>query len=94
MAINNGKSLTWTNIDPSSMPATQQKLYNKYKAQYKLMKEAREAFENSFQEAAPEGKRYVFGYNFGKLAIALDVAKNVKTPVKEMSLKDFLKSAS
>lgn len=64
-------TLTWTEIDPASLPEEQGALYAKYKNAYALMKVARANFEASFQAAAPAGKRIVCGYNFGKLSIAL-----------------------
>jgi len=71
------QELTWTEIDPASLPEEQGALYAEYKQAYAAMKAARAAFEQSFQAAAPKGKRIVCGYNFGKLSIALadDVAK-------------------
>lgn len=63
--------LTWTEIEPASLPEEQQARYAEYKAAYKAMRAARDAFEASLQAAAPAGKRIVCGYNFGKLSIAL-----------------------
>lgn len=71
-------TLVWTEIDPASLPEEQSKLYGEYKAAYRVMKDARAAFEASFQAAAPAGKRIVCGYNFGKLSIALADAEPVK----------------
>lgn len=71
-------TLTWTEIDPASLPQEQAALYAAYKQQYAAMKLARAAFEASFQPAAPAGKRIVCGYNFGKLSIALADAEPVK----------------
>ena len=84
--------LSWTEIDPDTLPAAQAAAYADYKALYRKMKAAREAFEASFQSAAPDGKRFVFGYNFGKLSIALaDEDRRAKrTATAKASLADFL----
>lgn len=86
--------LTWTEIDPETLPAAQAAAYAEYKALYRKMKAAREAFEESFAPAAPDGKRFVFGYNFGKLSIALaDEDKRGRKPAQpKASLADFLAS--
>lgn len=65
------ETLVWTEIDPGGLPEAQGALYAEYKAQYKAMRTARDAFEASLQSAAPAGKRIVVGYNFGKLSLAL-----------------------
>lgn len=84
--------LTWTEIDPETLPAAQAAAYAEYKALYRKMKAAREGFEASFQAAAPEGKRFVFGYNFGRLSIAVaDEDRRTKRPAQaKASLADFL----
>ena len=63
----------WIEIDPSTLTGDAAKHYHAYKAIYKQMKEAREAFEGEMNELAdcPAGKRLVFGYNFGKLSVAM-----------------------
>ncbi len=82
----------WQEIDPASLPEAQGGLYQEYKAQYRAMKEAREAFEASFAPAAPAGKRFVFGYNFGKLSMALvEDDRKPAQPKATLSLQDYLK---
>jgi len=63
----------WTVIDADTLADEQRFAYDEYKAKYRLMKEAREHFENHMQSAVelPAGKRLVFGYNFGKLSVAV-----------------------
>lgn len=84
--------LTWTEIDPETLPAAQAAAYAEYKALYRKMKACREAFEASFQSAAPEGKRFVFGYNFGRLSIAVadDDKRARKSAQPKASLADYL----
>lgn len=61
----------WITIDPATLADNQGELYAQYKACYRAMKAAREAFENAMQEGVSEGERMVCGYNFGKLSIAI-----------------------
>ena len=85
--------LTWSEIDPASLPQAQADLYAAYKQAYRAMKEAREAFETSLQSGAPHGMRIVCGYNFGKLSLALAPAEEKPARAKASgSLADFLAS--
>lgn len=61
----------WVELDVATLDASDRTAYETYKAQYKVMREARERFEEGMQIMAPEGKRLVFGYNFGKLSCAV-----------------------
>ena len=96
MAKQTRQDLTWTEIDPGSLPDEVSLLYGQYKDAYRIMKEERAAFEAAINAsvAPPEGKRVVCGYNFGKLSIALadDVAK-AKSSQAKGSLADFLAQA-
>ena len=67
------EKLDWTNIEPGELPVMAQEAYDAYRAAYATMKAAKERFESTAREhiPAPEGKQVVFGYMFGKLAIAL-----------------------
>ena len=81
----------WQEIDPASLPEAQSTLYVKYKNAYVLAKVARDAFEASFAPAAPAGKRFVFGYNFGKLSMALVEDDRKPAQAKAtLSLQDYL----
>lgn len=87
--------LTWTEIDPTSLPDELRAQYQKYKEAYAAMKAFRQRFEGCLNDYInpPEGKRVVCGYNFGKLSIAL--ADDDRKPAKAGagSLADFLASA-
>jgi hypothetical protein len=65
----------WTEVDPGSLPAQLSKPYTDYLAARKLAADKREAFEALFKTAlkgrVPAGKKAVFGYNFGKLSMAI-----------------------
>ena len=63
----------WVEIKPETLNGDAASLYNSYKVAYRIAKAMREKFENEMQELAglPEGKRLVFGYNFGKLSVAV-----------------------
>jgi len=81
----------WTEIDPTTLPTEQMQKYVEYKRAYTAMKAARLAFEDSFAPAAPAGKRFVFGYNFGKLSMAIvDDDRKPAQPKATLSLQDYL----
>ena len=63
----------WRIIDPATLDAPLANAYADYKAAYAFMKEARTAFEKAMTSAAsvPSHERLVFGYNFGKLSVAI-----------------------
>lgn len=83
--------LDWVTIDPDTLAPDHRAAYEEYKAAYRLAKDARTAFENGMQAQAPVGKRMCFGYNFGKLSIALDAAKDAPKAAKGVqSLASFL----
>lgn len=85
----------WQTIDPATLPKEEQELYRLYKESYAEMKRLRGHFEMAMRglSDAPKGKRLAFGYNFGKLSVALvdDDAKST-TAKSTTSLSDFLKS--
>ncbi len=87
---------TWTQIDTTSLPTAIAKQYANYKAAYTEMKAERKAFEDAITDmlAVPAGKRAVFGYNFGKLSIAIvdDDTKPVKAS-SAVSLSSLIKRA-
>lgn len=86
-------TLTWSEIDPATLPAHIQEAYGAYKVAYAAMKEKRQVFEQSMNDVPlPEGKRIVCGYNFGKLSIALadDDRKPAKAQASKGSLADFI----
>ncbi len=85
-------TLTWIEIDPTSLSDDQRKAYAAYKAAYVVMKQHRVDFEESMQVHAPAGKRIVCGYNFGKLSVAL--ADDDRKPAKQAkgTLADFIAS--
>lgn len=85
----------WVNIEINSLSPKQQDAYEAYKAGYRAMKAQREAFEQVMSEAIPQGQRMIFGYNFGKLSVAVveDDRKVAKPKATTQSLSDFLAQA-
>ena len=61
----------WKELDPSSLSKAQAAAYQAYRDAYAASKKAREAFEATVQPDAPKGQHFVFGYNFGKLSVAI-----------------------
>ena len=87
--------LTWVEIDIEALDESLRTPYELYKKAYKEMKALREAFEQDMNDAhdLPDGKRLVFGYNFGKLSVAVadKVVEKAKAQGKQ-SLGDWLKT--
>lgn len=86
----------WTQIDTASLPTPIAKQYARYKDAYVEMKAERKAFEDALSDAitVPTGKRAVFGYNFGKLSIAIvDDDVKPKAASSAVSLASLIKRA-
>lgn len=84
----------WLDVDVNSLHIAASVAYNEYKALYRQAKEARETFETIMADAnpVPAGKRLVFGYNFGKLSIAVVADDKPRKVAKaKVSLAEFLK---
>lgn len=86
----------WSEINPDTLPQNMREAYAEYKGYYTMMKAQRLRFETMVSDAAalPEGKRMVFGYNFGKLSVAIvdDDRKPAKATPAKQSLADFIAS--
>ena len=87
---------TWTQIDTDTLPPAIAKQYANYKAAYTEMKAERKALEDALAAAIapPSGSRAVFGYNFGKLSVAIvpDDAKPAKASAA-VSLSNLIRRA-
>ena len=70
----------------------QAEAYQEYKRQYREMKAQRERFEGIMAIGVPEGKRMIFGYNFGKLSVAIvdNDKSETKPKAATLSLAAFL----
>ena len=85
----------WVEINVETLTDGCARLYREYKENYIVMKASRTAFEEAMaaKAALPEGKRMVFGYNFGKLSVAIVADdRKPKAEAKRQSLSDFLAS--
>jgi hypothetical protein len=86
----------WIEIDPETLTPEIAGEYRMYKNLYREMKAQRANFEKAMSDAAqlPEGKRVIFGYNFGKLSVAIvdDDRKPAKAAPAKQSLADFIAS--
>jgi hypothetical protein len=85
---------TWIELDPSSLPGPVKDAYADYKLMYSEMKAKRTLFETALANSAgvPQGKCMVFGYNFGKLSVAIvdDDRKPAKATPAKQSLAEFI----
>ena len=84
----------WIEINPETLPKDIAEAYAQYKEMYKEMKAQRIQFETMLADLtdAPKGKRIVFGYNFGKLSVAIvdDDRKPARATPARQSLADFI----
>jgi hypothetical protein len=71
------EDLNWQEVDPDTLQAPVASAFAAYKEAYATAKEFRDEFERLASETAalPETHRLAFGYNFGKLSIAVAKAK-------------------
>lgn len=85
----------WVNIDIDTLDEGRRVAYDAYKLAYKQMKAQREVFEQAMGEDIPQGQRMIFGYNFGKLSVAVveDDRKVAKPKAQTQSLSQFLAQA-
>ena len=86
--------LTWKEINPETLDAAAKGAYQAYKAKYAEAAQLKKAFEAIVvkQAGLPATHTLRFGYNFGKLSIAVDTADGPKVSAKAVSLKDALAS--
>jgi len=61
----------WLNVLEDDLTAEQSQAYADYKTAYKQAKALRQSFEGLMAVGTPAGQRMIFGYNFGKLSIAV-----------------------
>jgi len=94
MELSMAKDAIWSTIDPETLPTHVQSLYLDYKQAYQVAKANRKQFEAAMSTAAslPAGQRMVFGYNFGKLSVAIvkDDRPQAKPARKAQSLSEYL----
>lgn len=85
----------WVNIDVDTLPNEIKQAHASYKRAYAMMKEARTFFEEQMAKDIPQGQRMIFGYNFGKLSVAVveDDRKVAKPKAQTQSLSEFLAQA-
>jgi len=85
---------TWTELNVDTLAAPFATAYAEYKELYRTMKAKRTEFETMVSDVAalPQGKRMVFGYNFGKLSVAIvdDERKPAKATPAKQSLAYFI----
>lgn len=79
------KTLQWLTVDPADMPEVNRQAYEAYKAKLAEASGLRTTFETSFTDVLkakgnviPDGKALVYGYKFGRLAVAFDDVRAAK----------------
>lgn len=92
----NATNLVWNTIAVETLSKDAQAAYAEYKALYATMKKAREAFEAMVikESGIPATSTLRFGYRFGKLSVAVDVADKPKAATSgkgALSLSDYMK---
>ena len=92
----NGKDneTVWLTIDMNDVSKAVRKAYEDYREVQALANEARKEFEKAYLAAekleAPAGKRFAFGYRFGKASIALVTDDKRPAAKPKMTLAEYL----
>lgn len=90
-------SSDWKEVDPQTLPGEIAEAFAAMKAAYKVYQAGKVLFEAMMQEAFAEqmgeGQELKFGYNFGKLSVAIGPARErkAKAPKQVQSLRDWLR---
>ena len=91
-------SSDWQTVSPDTLEANTLALYLAAKEQYRVYKAARQAFEAQMNEDMAEhmpcGQELKFGYNFGKLSVAVGpkTERRAKKAAETLSLGDWLQA--
>lgn len=86
----------WREVNTAELPETIRKHYEDAKAIYRSYKAAKAVFEGEMQEhvadSLPAGCELKFGYNFGKLSVAIGPKREAKAKKAQSngSLSDWL----
>lgn len=87
--------LVWNTVAVETMPKAQQTAYAEFKALQDKANKARDAFEASFLTLAqakghcPKDRKLLFGYRFGRLAVALAPEDDGEAKTKGKNLLSF-----
>ena len=84
----------WTQLDPDTLSPELRKAYDDYKAANRAAQTARQVFEAMMTNAIDplDTEKVIFGYNFGKLSLAIVPADKPKRRTAAVSLADYLAS--
>ena len=84
----------WTQLDPDTLSPDLRKAYDDYKAAAKAAHTMRQVFEAMMTNAIDplDNEKVIFGYNFGKLSLAIVPADKPKRRTAAVSLADYLAS--
>jgi hypothetical protein len=84
----------WNEVDVGELPEAIQHQYGQMKAIYRQYKAEKDVFEGKMQALyagqMPEGRELKFGYNFGKLSVAVGEKREKKAAKPKQSLTDWL----
>lgn len=99
MASQGKSELKWKTIERQELDAALDDMFQDAKRAYKAYQDAKARFEGAFRDSiaaqVPEGFEIKFGYNFGKLSIALapvDKSKAPKQAKAKESLADWMQA--
>lgn len=72
----------WREVNVAELPTVIREAYDAAKAIYREYKEAKGIFEQAMQahvaDSMPQGQELKFGYNFGKLSVAVGPKREAK----------------
>jgi len=86
----------WHEVDPATLQPAAAAAYKAYKDQYAKAKELKAKFEQVMSDAAelPASHRLIFGYNFGKLSVAIVDAVAATVSKKAVDFATLIKKAA
>ena len=88
--------LQWQNVELDELPNNLVTHYNASKEAYRAYKTARDTFEHAmrvfYEDSVPQDSELKFGYNFGKLSVAIGpkTARKAKSEAPKQTLAEFL----
>lgn len=89
-------SSEWLEINPSTLPAETASAYAEMKTAYRKYAEMKKSFEakmqQDFADQLAPGRELKFGYNFGKLSIAIGEARDRREAKPKQSLAEWLEA--
>lgn len=94
MAKQERVAANWVEVDPATLGEKAAAAYAAYKAKYAEAKVLKQEFEREMGAMVTDpAKRMVFGYNFGKLSVAIVDVEPSKPKAAKLTMADLVAMA-